>query len=111
MKSMRIYEESKAELLAEAKTFGFPQLVSILERGKKNALVLNADEAVLIVDLLIFMRSRLELQYPYFDEDNPNYNPEHDIMVDDFVGSMLQKTLSTLKADFDVLLPGERNSA
>lgn len=109
MKSMRLHEESKAELLEEANSFGFYQLVEMLQRGKANALLLDGpEEAALIVDLLIFMRQRLELQYPFFDEDDDRFNPLHEDYVSDFVSGLWQKTLSSLKADFDVLWPSER---
>jgi len=112
MKSMRIGETAKLRLLNEAKTFNFPQLIEILERGKANALLLKGvDEATLIVDLLIFMLNRIDLQYPYQDEEHPFYNPQHEDILDDFMGGMWQKTLSTLKADFGVLWPGERKAA
>ena len=111
-KVMRLHENYKKSLLEEAERFEFPQIIEILQRGEANALLLNgADEAVLIVDLLIFMRQRLELRYPYYDEDESHFNPMHDDLIDNFVGGLWQKVLSTLKADFGVLWPSERNTA
>lgn len=111
-KFMRLHENYKKSLLEEAERFEFPQIIEILQRGKADALLLkDADEAVLMVDLLIFMRQRLELRYPYYDEEEPNYNPMHDDVIDNFVGGLWQKVLSSLKADFGVLWPSERNTA
>lgn len=112
MKTMRIHELAKAEFLAEATSSGFPQIVDILSRGPEDALVLkSSDEAVLIVDLLIYMKNRMELKYPYHDEEHPCFNPVHEDIVDNFIQTTWQKTLSTLKTEFDVLWPGERKAA
>ena len=109
---MFINEENKAKFLLEAQTYSFPQLLEIFNRGQSDQLILNGkEEAILIVDLLIFMRNKIELQYPYHDEEHSHYSPLHDDVFSDFQMGIWYKVLSSLKTKFDVLLPRERTAA
>ena len=109
MTSIFIHKLSKQELLDIASKHGFSQLVSILNRGADETLILlDKSEAEAIYDLLVFHRSYLELFYPYFDDETTYYNPAHEDKVDDFIQTTWQKVLSSLNSKFGVKLPGDR---
>ena len=78
-KSLDIHHTIKEPLLEFAKARGYPVCFEILSRGSKdNVLVESVDEALLLGILSDAYRDDVRLRYPYYDDEHPLYNPDHE---------------------------------
>jgi len=99
----------KAELYAEAKAANTLHLMTILKRGLDDTLVLDTDiEANHVVDLLIYIKNRVFLQNPYWDDTKSPYDETHEDNVHEFQMGIWIKVLSELKSEMNIPFPGER---
>lgn len=103
MKSIVFPSSVKLELLSIAKDQQYQQVIEILERGSDEELIINdLIEAQAIVDTARAKLLDVQLKYPYWDDQLPNYNEDHEEIFQDFQMGVFEKTVSYISQEFDV---------
>ncbi|OZG71561.1 hypothetical protein BTA51_19960 [Hahella sp. CCB-MM4] len=55
-----------------------PEVIKIVSRHNNGELTLDPSEVATVVDIAMLWQLQAELKYPYWDANQPNYNPEHE---------------------------------
>ncbi|GAA3930461.1 hypothetical protein [Litoribacillus peritrichatus] len=61
---------------------------------------LSEDEAEALIDLAIIEKKKARLMYPYYDDEHPLYNEEHEQKFDDVQMGIYEKTIYYVESAF-----------
>ena len=61
---------------------------------------LSLEEAESLITLAIIEKKKVRLMYPYYDEDNPKYDEEHEKKFDDVQMGIYEKTIYYVESAF-----------
>ena len=61
---------------------------------------LSEEEAEALVDLAVIEKKKARLKYPYYDEDNPLYDEDHENKFDDVQMGIYEKTIYYVESSF-----------
>ncbi len=75
----------------------YPIVSKILDRGGPEELVINSQaEAQALVNVARIEMLEASLRYPFWDEDQSNYDPKHEELFQDVQMGIFEKTVSYL---------------
>ena len=96
-------ESVKTELRKIAAEGRYVLAIEILGRGAADELVLGSvEEAQVIVNVARVQMMKAALQYPFWDEDDPRHDANHEDAFHEVVLGLFEKTVSYIRQDFDV---------
>jgi len=61
---------------------------------------LSQDEAEALIELAVIEKKKARLMYPYYDDEHPKYNEEHEEKFDDIQMGIYEKTLYYVESAF-----------
>ncbi|MGO3343724.1 MAG: hypothetical protein ACTIM4_00190 [Marinomonas sp.] len=61
---------------------------------------LSEEEAEALVDLAVIEKRKARLRYPYYDDEHPLYNKNHEDSFDDIQMGLYEKTLYCVESAF-----------
>jgi protoporphyrinogen oxidase len=95
--------ELKNELLAIADKSGYPSASAVLHRGAPDELVVeNLREAQEITNIARIQVLDALLKFPYWDDSEPNYSPEHEDKFQDVQMGIYEKTVYYVSQHFEI---------
>lgn len=88
MKTIVFLSSVKAELVSVASHNKYDQVVQILRRGNSEELIIaDLNEAQAIIDTVRKKLLDIQLKYPNWDYELPNYNEDHEGVFQQFQNS------------------------
>jgi hypothetical protein len=69
----------------------------------KQPLFLSEEEAEALIDLAVVEKKKAMLKFPYFDEEHPRFNKEHEEKFDDVQMGIYEKTIYYVESSFKKL--------
>lgn len=61
---------------------------------------LSNEEAEALINLAVIEKKKAQLKYPYYDEEHPNYNEQHEEKFDDVQMGIYEKTIYYVESAF-----------
>lgn len=96
-------ESVKSSLKKIAIERDYPVANEILARGSENELTLtSATEAQIIVNIARVEMLNVSLTYPYWDEDDANFDPLHESAFQDVQMELFEKVVMYISQEFKV---------
>ena len=68
--------------------------------GTKAPIFLSQADAEALIELAIIEKMKARLKYPYYDDENPNYNETHEEKFDDVQMGIYEKTIYYVESAF-----------
>jgi hypothetical protein len=65
-----------------------------------NTVFLSQDEAEALINLAVIEKKKACLMYPFYDDEHPNYNKEHEEKFDDVQMGIYEKTIYYVESAF-----------
>ncbi|MCH8498643.1 MAG: hypothetical protein LAT63_09205 [Marinobacter sp.] len=66
------------EIKAFAEKEGFPEVLKVVSKHQDGDIILESWEVGLLLNVATIWRCEAELKFPFWDPNNPNYDPEHE---------------------------------
>ena len=66
------------EIKEFAEKEGYKELLAIVDKQEQGNIVLEVWEADMLLKVAQLWKLQAEFRYPFWDEDHPNYNPDHE---------------------------------
>jgi hypothetical protein len=66
----------------------------------KQPIFLSEEEAEALIDLAVIEKKKARLKFPYFDEEHPRFNKEHEQKFDDIQMGIYEKTIYYVESAF-----------
>jgi hypothetical protein len=66
----------------------------------KGSVFLSQEEAEALVDLAVIEKKKARLRFPYYDDEHPLYNENHEDSFDDIQMGIYEKTLYYVESAF-----------
>ncbi|WP_281561218.1 hypothetical protein [Thalassomonas sp. RHCl1] len=66
----------------------------------KPPIFLSQEEAEALIDLAVIEKKKARLMYPYYDDEHPKFNEEHELKFDDVQMGIYEKILYYVESAF-----------